>query len=297
MKIGVCLPTFDTLGSREAITQVARRADDHGWDSVWTTDHVLMATHQQRPYGHIVEALTTLAYVAGFTQRVRLGTSVIILAQRNPIIVAKETAAIDVLSRGRMILGIGTGWNAREFAYLGADFHRRGRILDEGIQVMRALWTQTTPAFEGRFFKFSNAIFSPKPVQPGGIPIWVGGNSEPAARRAARLGDGWHVTGAAPEHIATLMDRVRPEIQRQPFTLSARLEVDLSGRLPAQYSGMDGSPRRRLSGLPKDIIQGIEDYARIGVEHLACVFVDERLDDFLAHMAEFEREVMPHFRE
>ncbi|OGO43464.1 MAG: hypothetical protein A2Z04_06450 [Chloroflexi bacterium RBG_16_57_9] len=292
MKFGVCLPTFDQHGTREAITQVARRADDHGWDSVWTTDHVLMAANQQRPYGHLVEAMTTLAYVAGMTQRVRLGTSVIILAQRNPIVVAKEAAAIDVLSGGRMILGVGAGWNAREFAFLGADFHRRGRILDEGIQVMRALWTQPQPAFEGRFFKFSETVFSPKPVQPGGIPIWVGGNSEPPARRAARLGDGWHITGSTPEQISHLMNLIQPEIQRQPFTLSARMEVDLTGRLPAQFPGMDGSPRRRLSGSVKEIIQGFEDYARVGVEYIVCVFTDEKVEDLLAHMRVFEEEVI-----
>jgi len=292
MKFGVCLPTFDKYGTRDAISRVARRADDHGWDSVWTTDHVLMATHQQRPYGHLVEAMTTLAYVAGITERVRLGTSVIILAQRNPIVVAKEAAAIDVLSGGRMILGVGTGWNAREFAFLGADFHRRGRILDEGIQVMRALWTQPQPAFEGRFFKFSETVFSPKPVQAGGIPIWVGGNSEPPARRAARLGDGWHVTGSTSEQISRLMNQIRPEIQRQPFTLSARLEVDLTGRLPAQFSGIDGSPRRRLSGPVQEVLRGIEDYARVGVEYIVCVFTDEHLDDLLRHMEVFETEVM-----
>ncbi len=296
MKFGVCLPTFDKLGTREAITQVARRADDQGWDSVWTTDHLLMATHQARPYGHLVEALTTLAYVAGLTQRVTLGTSVIVLAQRHAIVVAKEAAAIDVLSGGRMILGVGTGWNAREFAFLGADFHRRGRILDEGIQVMRALWTQPHPAFEGRFFKFSDTIFSPKPVQPGGIPIWVGGNTEPPARRAARLGDGWHVTGLAPERIGAMMEVIRPEIQGRLFTLSARLEIDLAGRLPAQFPGPDGSPRRRLSGSASDVVRGIEEYARIGVEHLVCVFADESLDDMLAHMGVFEREVRPQLR-
>lgn len=294
MRFGVCVPNFDALANRDAIVRVARQAEEDGWCSIWITDHIIMAHDQARPYGHLVEALTTLAYLAALTERVRLGTSVIILAQRNPIIVAKQAAAIDYLSGGRMILGVGTGWNEREFGYLGANFHHRGRILDEGIRVVRTLFSQEFPTFEGRYFRFANTRFSPKPAQGASLPIWVGGNSDFAARRAARLGDGWHTTGASPDQMRTGIELIRQQGVGPSFTYSARLEVDLSGQRPPTFVGWDGMTRCRLTGSPAAIIEGIEQYRAEGVSQVTCVFPDE-LGAFLGSMRQFAREVAPQF--
>jgi len=130
MQFGVSLPNFSRLGTRDVVVDLAQQAEALGYDSIWTTDHVMMAKGQDQPYGHVLEALTTLTYLAPLAQRVRLGISVLVLPQRSPVVVAKEIATLDVLSGGRLILGLGAGWNEREFQLLGTTFHDRGRRLN-----------------------------------------------------------------------------------------------------------------------------------------------------------------------
>lgn len=295
MQFGLCLPTFETIATRDAIVRAARLADDEGWDSVWVTDHVLMASDQPHPYGHIFEALSTLAFVAGMTRRVKLGTSIIVLPQRNPIVVAKEIATLDVLSQGRVLLGVAAGWNEREFAFLGVDFHQRAKRLKEYVAVMRALWTQPNPSFQGNFYRFSNTLFSPKPVQAH-IPIWLGGNSDAAARRAARIGDGWHVTGTAPEGVQKSVDMIRPLLNNRAFTISVRSEVVLNGSLPIEFAGPDGTKRRRLGPTLADIIRGVEEYRAVGAKYMVFVLRDDDMAEMETHIKEIAREVLPRFQ-
>ena len=295
MKFGLSLPNFETIATRQSIVRATQLAEEGGWDSVWVTDHVLMAIGQEHPYGHLFDGLTTLAYVAGITQRVKLGTSILVLPQRNAILVAKEVAALDQLSEGRVMLGIAPGWNEREFGFLGADFHKRGRILDEQIAVMRTLWSQPNPAFEGRFYRFKDTIFSPKPVQAK-IPIWIGGNSQAGIKRAARLGDGWHVTGLVPEHIKQMVEPVRPTITDRPFSISVRAEVTLDGKLPADFNGPDGSPRRRLGPTTDDMVRDIQAYEKVGVEYMVLVLRDDEMSAMESHWQEIAREVLPRFK-
>lgn len=295
MKFGLALPNFDAVASRDSITRAAQLAEEGGWDSVWVTDHVLMAPNQRQEYEHLFEALTTLAYVAGITRRVKLGTSILVLPARNAILTAKEIAALDQLSAGRVILGVAPGWNEREFGFLNADFHRRGRILNEQIAVMRALWTQPSPAFEGKFYKFSGTVFSPKPVQKN-IPLWIGGNSAAGIQRAARLGDGWHVTGSAPKVIQQYWDTIRPLVGSKPFTLSARLEVTLDGKLPLDFKGPDGSARKRLGPTTADMNRVLEEYQKIGVEYIVLVFRDAEWSAMEKHIQDIARDVLPRLK-
>lgn len=146
MKFGVCLPNFPfgVRPSRDAIVEVAQELDRLGYDSAWVSDHVLVPRDKPR-YGHLYEVLSTIAYLGGLTEKIQLGTSILVLPYRNAIVVAKQAATIDALIGGRLILGVGAGWIEDEFRYLGADFHRRGRLLDEGIKVMKALWTEENP--------------------------------------------------------------------------------------------------------------------------------------------------------
>lgn len=294
MKFGLALPSFDAIASRDSITRAAQLAEQGGWDSVWVTDHVLMAPNQRKEYEHIFEAMTTLAYLAGITRRVKLGTSILVLPARNAVMTAKEIASLDQLSNGRFVLGIAVGWNEKEFGFLNADFHRRGRICDEQIAVMRALWTQPSPAFEGKFYRFSGTVFSPKPIQTN-IPIWIGGNSEAGIRRAARLGDGWHMTGSAPEVVKQYWDKLRPLVGDRPFTLSARLEVTLDGKLPLDFKGPDGSARKRLGPTTADMKRVIEEYQKIGVEYIVLVLRDEEWSLMERHLQEIARAVLPSF--
>jgi probable F420-dependent oxidoreductase len=295
VKFGLCLPTFETIATREAIVRAAQFAEEGDWDSVWVTDHILMATGQEHPYGHLFEAITSLAYVAGMTHRVKLGTSILVLPARNAIVVAKEIAALDQLSQGRVILGIAPGWNEREFGFLGAPFHQRGRLIDEQIAVMRALWSQKSPSFSGKFYQFKDTLFSPKPVQTN-IPIWIGGNSPAGFKRAARLGDGWHVTGSVPDSVKQTFETMRPMIKDRAFTLSVRSEVTLDGKLPIDFNGPDGSPRRRLGPTTTDMIRDVEAYRNVGVEYMVFVLRDDELIPMEKHIKEIAREVLPKFK-
>ncbi|MFQ5950831.1 MAG: LLM class F420-dependent oxidoreductase [Candidatus Geothermarchaeales archaeon] len=288
MKFGVILPNYESWASKEAIVEVAEKAEEVGYDSVWSTDHVLVTRRWEHPYGHLFESLTTLSYVAGITEHVSLGTSILILPQRNPIIVAKQVAALDKLSEGRVILGVGVGWLSEEFQMLGASFQRRGRLTDEAIRVMRTLWTEENPSFDGEFYSFEDPAFYPKPAQDGGPPIWIAGASQPALRRAAKLGDGWHPVGLSPPEIAGGRERIRALTQRDVL-LTLRLRVNLGGSRSPDYQ------RHMLTGGGDDLIKQLQKYADAGLQHLACQFTLKSIDGYLEQMSEFASAVTPSF--
>lgn len=285
MRFGVILPNYGKPAAREALVEVARAAEELGYDSIWTTDHILLPRGHEEPFGHIYETLITLAYLAGVTEKVRIGTSVLVLPLRNPIIVAKEAATLDLLSGGRLILGLGVGWLEQEFAFLGSEFKKRGSLCDEGIELMRALWSQDRPSFSGRHYKFFDSFFSPKPAQPGGPPIWIGGVSEAAMRRAARLGDSWHPTGLTVERFAQGMARVRELAGERRVSGSIRLRIAIgkkrSGRLPG------------LAGEPEAIIAGLRSYRDAGLDYLVANFGEDDAKTILAEMRRFKEEIAP----
>lgn len=291
MQFGVALPHFSRLASREAVLSTAREAEALGYDSVWVTDHVLMASDQPEPYGAILEAATTLAYVAAITERVRLGTSVLIATQRDPVLVAKEAATLDVLSNGRLILGVGVGWNEREFGFLGADFHNRGRRLNEYIQAWRTLWSDPHPRFNGQFVRFADVSFQPRPVQPGGPPIWLGGGSPAALRRAATLCDGWHAVGTPVEQFAATMATLRELAGERQVVGSVRLRAAVGQTLPEQR-GASGSVQAQLSGSREEIVDRIHAYAAAGAGDLVLYFGADDLERNLADMRRFAENVL-----
>jgi probable F420-dependent oxidoreductase len=186
MRIGINLPNYGALGLVESMTVISVTAEQLGYTSLWTTDHVLMPDRLPEPYGHLLESVTTLTYLAARTSRITLATSVIVLPQRDPILLAKQAATLDHLSGGRLTLGVSVGWVEEEYRFLRADFHRRGRLADEYLKAMKELWTADKPRFTGEQIQFDDVLFSPKPARPGGIPIVVGGGSRAALARAAR---------------------------------------------------------------------------------------------------------------
>lgn len=203
MKIGVMFSNVMLFGTPEGARALAEGADEAGIESLWTVEHVVIPEGYASPYPYspsgkmpggetapIPDPLAWLAFVAGLTQTVRLCTGILILPQRNPVVLAKELATIDVLSGGRMTLGVGIGWLAEEFRAIGVPFSERAARTDEHILAMRALWSDDE-TFQGEFVSFTNARSNPKPAQPGGIPIVVGGHTKAAARRAGRLGNGF----------------------------------------------------------------------------------------------------------
>jgi probable F420-dependent oxidoreductase len=199
-------PSFGvTLGIQapERLRALAGRIEGLGYDSIWTGDHVQF-------YNPTLESLTVLAHLAAVTRRVRLGTAVYLLALRHPTIAAKTAATLDVLSGGRFTFGVGVGGEfPKEFEASGVPHAERGRRVDEAIDVCRLLWRKAPAAFEGRFVRFSGVALEPKPVQPGGPPIWIGGRSDHALRRAARQGDGWISYVVTPERFRQSLEKMR----------------------------------------------------------------------------------------
>ena len=209
MKLGVCVPNYGEGCSVEALRTVAAEAEKRGYDSIWCTDHVLMPKNSGTPYEKIFESVTTLAYLAATTNRLRLGISSLITPMRNPVVVAKQLATIDNLSNGRLILATSAGWNETEFSHLGSNFHNRGKRLDESIQLIKDLWAGKTH-FQSSVLlpKFKDAVFEPTPVQQT-LSIWIGGSSQAAMKRAATLGDAWHPNVQTFDKFAKLVSEFR----------------------------------------------------------------------------------------
>jgi probable F420-dependent oxidoreductase len=246
MRFGVHLPNIGPGADRRGLLEVARQAEQLGYDCVWTSDHIVVpqGIESRYPYNDSgdfpvapgtgwIEAISALTFVAAVTERVRLGTSVLVLPYRNPVHTAKQLACLDVLSGGRLVLGAGAGWMREEFEALEMPFDKPGARCDEQIALMRTLWTEDRPSFEGRFYRYPGADFAPRPAQKPCPPILIGGHHEIALKRAGRLGDGWHAAFLEPGELGSHYQRVRQyatEAGRNPddVILSARVRPGLT---------------------------------------------------------------------
>ena len=216
MHFGVILPNYGNESSPERIRRSAEAAEELGFDSVWATEHVIVGPEKAAdPYRRVYDPLVTLGWIAGWTDRIGLGTSILLLPLHNPFNVAKKVATLQELSGGRVTLGVGVGWHRDEFDFMGVEFEGRGRRADESIRLVRALW-RGEPEFEGRYWSYRNASFEPLPaVEP---EIWVGGSSAPAIRRAHELGDVWHPSrGSNPDHVRAVKQEY-PDLRVIPRT-------------------------------------------------------------------------------
>jgi probable F420-dependent oxidoreductase len=197
MQVAVEFPLATQRWGPEAVFELARAIEDVGYDEIDLFEHVTVGhpipgrseTRDAAP--ELLEPLVTLGAISAVTQRIRLGTGILVLPQRQPALVAKQVATLDVLSNGRVRLGVGVGWQRSEYESLGVPFEERGRRFDEAITLMRRYWTEPAVTFRGQFYRAEAMGMDPKPVQPGGPPVWIGGDSEAALRRVGRLGDGW----------------------------------------------------------------------------------------------------------
>lgn len=294
MRYGLCLPNFTDLASPAAIDATATTAERLGWDSVWTTDHVLVdASADAADYRTNFDVIQTLAWVGARHPTLGLGTSVIVVPQRNAIVLAKELATLDALSGGRVTAGIGVGWSEREFANLAmADrFPVRGAYVEETIRLWRHLWSGSGEPFEGRFHRVSDYVFGPLPAQGAALPIWIGGRAEAALERAGRLADGYHSSATSPESFGKRVPVIRAaaEAAGRPMPiLSARVRVAFDEPVRA------AEPRPyAMRGGVADVAAEIETWAALGVEHLALFFEAPSLDGFLAAAERFSAEVAP----
>ena len=234
MKVGLMFANSGPFTNPDLFAHLVTTAEKVGIESIWTVEHVVIPQDYKSPYPYsatgkipggedvsIPDPLAPLAFAAALTKKLKLGTGILILPQRHPIYVAKETATIDQLSKGRLLLGIGSGWLAEEFHALGIDFHKRGAMTDESIQALRALWSEGAATFKGKHYSFDRVKMFPKPFNKSGIPIIIGGHSEAAARRAGRYGDGFFPALGDPAKLKML------------FAIMA-FEAQKAGRKPTQ---------------------------------------------------------------
>ncbi|HYL39955.1 MAG TPA: TIGR03619 family F420-dependent LLM class oxidoreductase, partial [Candidatus Binatus sp.] len=247
MDFGLVLPAMGDGATREGIEATAELAERHGFGDVWGTDHVLVPRAAAADYGRIYEIVTTLAWVAGRYRQVRVGASVVIAPMRNAVVLAKDLATLDDLSEGRLIVGLGAGWNADEFGNLGMAerFQVRGAYLEETIGLMRHLWSGSSEPFHGRFHRFDDFVFGPLPRQGASLPIWVGGRNEKALQRVGRLADAYHASATSPASFAQRLPIIRSaaEAAGRPMPrLSGRVRVELDSPRPADSYAMRGSP-------------------------------------------------------
>jgi probable F420-dependent oxidoreductase len=291
MRYGICLPNFTELASPDAIEAAADVAERLGWEAVWTTDHVLVDRGDaSADYRTIFEAILTLAWVGAKHPGLRLATSVVVVPQRNAVVLAKELASLDELSGGRVTAGVGIGWNRKEFANLDeADrFHVRGAYLDETIALWRHLWSGSTEPFTGRFHSIDDFAFAPLPAQGASLPILIGGRAEAALKRAGRLGDGYQSSASGPDDYAARLPVIAAaaEAAGRPMpALSARVRVELGGK--------PGGSSYAMRGNPDEIAAEVRKFAAIGVEELALFFAADSREALVAAAKRFAAEVVP----
>jgi probable F420-dependent oxidoreductase len=276
MDWGIHLPHLGRQATRRNLIEFAQQAEALGFHSGWVSDHIAWPSHLESKYPYSddgsfapaptmpwLDPLGSLFFVAACTERLQLGTTVMILGYRPPVLSAKAIASLDHLSEGRVILGVGVGWMREEFEVLGMPFDHRGKRADEQLALFHALFTEDAPSFKGEFYEVPEIGFEPKPFARR-VPIWVGGDSEPAYRRVAAFGDAFHAAFQSVEEVAAGWARVRElaaEAGREPgeLRLSVRLYLDPEGSMP---------PEKSIAGSPEQMLDTIGRWRGIGVDHI-----------------------------
>ena len=296
MKFGIWVPNCRDLATPEIIRHSAVRAEQLGYDSVFVSDHVVVPNAYVDRFGAgIYDPLITLSVLAGATSRVLLGTTVLIVPYRNPVLTAKMVASLDALSGGRVVLGIGAGWVPEESAALGVPFAERGAMTDEYLAAMRELWTSPAPSFAGKYTQFSELRCEPKPIQKPHPPIWVGGHSPAALRRAAAIGAAWHPINRSVEDIraghAEIVRLCEARGRTVPPVVTMRIDtcvLQAGRRAPAPIHGDS-----MLAGEPDALVDKIGELAAAGVEHLVLEFLVSDRAELDEQMALFVERVRP----
>ena len=305
MEYGIVLPNLGGTAQPEEICRIALLVEKLGYQSLWVSDHVVIPTemHSRYPYSSsgamgitseddILEPLTTLSFLAGVTSKIRLGISVQILPYRHPLLNAKMLTTLDVLSGGRTIAGVGVGWMEEEFKALDADYLNRGSVTDEHIRIFKALCTEDEPMYQGEHHSAGGFKFFPKPLQSPHPPIWVGGNSGPALRRAAALGDGWHGVRVGPADLAhncRRLEQMRKDagLSGSPFTISLRSSLYLTD-VPLPDDG-----RTPMTGHRDQVMDDIRMYEDAGLHHMILGPRSRGLPETAEVAERFAQEILP----
>lgn len=292
MLFGIGCPSYGAYTDPGLIREVIRRAEDYGYYSIWFPDHIVIDNNYLTDMGRCYyDPFSLCGYAAAMTKRIKIGIAVVVVPYRHPAITAKMVATLDQLTAGRFIMGIGPGYMEGEYAAIDVPFKSRGPMTDEYILAMKELWTKDNPQFSGRFVKFSDVTLEPKPVQKPHPPIFVGGNSAPAIRRAANLGNAWHPVGLSPEDLAKGMASVRAQAKaagrtdRIMFSTQGqwvRITDVPKGQKPAMRNGV----RVGTNGTAAEIIADLKEYKKVGVEHLILRF--SKVPDAKGYLEAFE---------
>jgi probable F420-dependent oxidoreductase len=314
MEFGFGVPSRGPLASLENIVALAQKGEELGFDIITVSDHIVVPNEIDSIYpyndtgeftssqsGEYMEQLTTIAYLAGVTTSIKLLSSVMVLPHRSPVLTAKMLATIDVLSQGRLIVGCGVGWMEEEFEAIGAPpYAERGAVGNEYLRVFKELWTSDDPSFDGEYASFSNIAFAPKPVQEPHPPLWIGGESPPALRRAGQLGDAWYPICSNPqfpvgtlEQFADYQARVRRHAERAGRDTD---ELDFAYSVnwfdDTQEQVVEGE-RRILTGSPTQVAADIDALEDLGVNHLMLNFQGSDLEETIELLARFTEGVRP----
>src|SRR5262245_24784237 len=318
MDFGVATSTRGETSTREGYIAVAEAAERLGFGFLSVNDHVVVprGIASKYPYsgdhkwagasvGECLDLIATLAFLAGRTERLKLLSSVMVVPQREPVLTAKMLATVDVLSRGRLIVGCGVGWLKEEFEALRAPpFAERGRVTDEFIDAFKVLWTEESPAFQGAHASFDNLIFAPKPACKPHPPIWIGGESPVALKRVVRAGDAWYPASNNPQHRLDTTERVAAGVRELVRTAEAAgrdpasIDVAFLVLWPVSWTAQDAADRERrlLTGGAELMLADIAALAAAGVRHLCLTFQTPSLAETLERMQRFAEEVMPRVR-
>lgn len=312
--LGFHLPCRGPLARVDVLTRLARAADALGYPVVTISDHVVLPTRSSAPYPYdhsgafpggaqqpFIEPISLAAWLLAATRRVRVAISVLVVPYRNPVVTAKQLATIDALSGGRLIVGAGVGWWPEEFEALAAPpFAERGAVTDEYLRLMKTLWTEDMPRFEGKYYRISDVTMLPKPVQKPHPPIWIGGHTEPALRRTAALGDAWHPiglrgpAGLAPDELAEKLARIRALARaagRDPASIRVAFRAPLD--LWPSPGKASAEAERPLSGPPAKVVADIRAYEAAGVDTFVFDFPRPEPAAMVALMRRVAREVRP----
>ena len=275
MKIGFMLPAFGTMATHENMLAMAQLAEDRGFESIWAPDHVIMPTKIDTPYpysksgryiadpkGAHLEPFTVLSFVAACTRRVRLGFTVIVAPYRHPVVTGKMLASLDVLSNGRLIVGVGSGWLEEEFQALEVPFAKRWTRTDEHIQIWKELWTAEEPRFEGEYHRFTDVQCRPQPLQKPHPPITIGGRGRAGLRRVVSMADGWQVVSEHPDDVYSTEGDLAKDLQ------TLRQMCDEAGR---DFSTIEITAVI-IAGTAEGVLKDLPGWERLGVSRLILDF-------------------------
>ena len=315
MKFGFGVPTRGPMATPESLATLVKKGEELGFAIISVSDHIVIpkaiastypynesGTFMGSPSGECMEQLTLLTFLAGVTSSARLLTSVMVVPHRPAVLTAKMLATIDVLSKGRLIVGCGVGWMREEFEAIGAPpYDKRGAVSDEYIRAFKELWTSDNPTFHGKYCSFANVAFAPKPVQKPHPPIWVGGESPVALRRAGRLADAWYPIGSNPRFpvatpaqfadYAASIKQYAKEAGRQSSAVDFAYSANWFNDQEAQT--LPDGQRRPLTGTPQQIADDVKRYADLGVRHMMVNLQGDTLTQTFERMQRFADRIMP----